>query len=128
MVATLVLMVPEGLTLMTTIAFALGMVHLGRHQVLVNRLPAVEGLVRVDIVYVGKAGTLTENAIQLMEVDIVSGDDTSRDETGSAFIDLCKLDDRPNAVARTLLKGFADTRDAVKYEQAETRPSISANK
>lgn len=128
MVATLVPMVPEGLVLMTTIAFALGVVRLGRHRVLVNELPAIEGLARVDTVCVDKTGTLTENAMQLVEVDIVSGDGTSRDEVDSALIDLCKLDDRPNATARALLDGLADAGDVVKHEQARTRPFASANK
>lgn len=128
MVATLVPMVPEGLVLMTTIAFALGVVRLGRHRVLVNELPAIEGLARVDTVCVDKTGTLTENAMQLMEVDIVSGGDTSRTEVDSALIDLCKLDDRPNATARALLQGIEDAGDVVKHEQTETRPFTSANK
>ncbi|MBC6763021.1 MULTISPECIES: HAD-IC family P-type ATPase [Corynebacterium] len=128
MVATLVPMVPEGLVLMTTIAFALGVVRLGRHRVLVNELPAIEGLARVDTVCVDKTGTLTENAMQLVEVDIVSGDGTSRDELDSVLINLCKLDDRPNATARALLDGLADAGDVVKHEQTETRPFTSANK
>ena len=128
MVATLVPMVPEGLVLMTTIAFALGVVRLGRHRVLVNELPAIEGLARVDTVCVDKTGTLTENAMQLVEVDIVSGDGTSRDEVDSALIDLCKLDDRPNATARALLEGLADAGGVVKHEQTKTRPFTSANK
>lgn len=128
MVATLVPMVPEGLVLMTTIAFALGVVRLGRRRVLVNELPAIEGLARVDTVCVDKTGTLTENAMQLVEVDIVSGDGTTRDEVDSALIDLCKLDDRPNATARALLDGLADAGDVVKHERTETRPFASANK
>ena len=128
MVATLVPMVPEGLVLMTTIAFALGVVRLGRRRVLVNELPAIEGLARVDTVCVDKTGTLTENAMQLVEVDIVSGDGTTRDEVDSALINLCKLDDRPNATARALLDGLADAGDVVKHERTETRPFASANK
>lgn len=128
MVATLVPMVPEGLVLMTTIAFALGVVRLGRRRVLVNELPAIEGLARVDTVCVDKTGTLTENAMQLVEVDIVSDDGTTRDEVDSALIDLCKLDDRPNATARALLDGLADAGDVVKHERTETRPFASANK
>lgn len=128
MVATLVPMVPEGLVLMTTIAFALGVVRLGRRRVLVNELPAIEGLARVDTVCVDKTGTLTENAMQLVEVDIVSGDGTTRDEVDSALINLCKLDDRPNATARALLDGLADAGGVVKHERTETRPFASANK
>ena len=70
MVGALVPMVPEGLVLMTSIAFAVGVVRLGRRQCLVNELPAIEGLARVDVVCADKTGTLTENG---MRVRISSG-------------------------------------------------------
>src|SRR5919107_1742611 len=45
-VAGTVAMVPEGLVLLTSVAFAVGVVRLGRRQVLVRELPAVETLAR----------------------------------------------------------------------------------
>ncbi|MRH90060.1 HAD-IC family P-type ATPase [Nocardia sp. SYP-A9097] len=68
MVAALVPMVPEGLVLMTSIAFAVGVVRLGRRQCLVQELPAIEGLARVDVVCADKTGTLTENGMRLSEI------------------------------------------------------------
>ncbi len=65
MVGALVPMVPEGLVLMTSIAFAVGVMRLGRRQCLVNELPAIEGLARVDVVCADKTGTLTENGMRL---------------------------------------------------------------
>ncbi len=62
-VAALVGMVPEGLVLLTSIAFLLAAVKLARGQVLVQELPAVEGLARVDVVCLDKTGTLTEGDI-----------------------------------------------------------------
>ena len=53
-------MVPEGLVLLTSVAFMLAAVTLARRQVLVQELPAVEGLARVDVVCLDKTGTLTE--------------------------------------------------------------------
>ena len=60
MVAPLVAMVPEGLVLLSSIAFAVSAIALARHHVLVNELPAVEGLARTDVVCTDKTGTLTE--------------------------------------------------------------------
>ncbi len=68
MVGALVPMVPEGLVLMTSIAFAVGVVRLGRRQCLVNELPAIEGLARVDVVCADKTGTLTENGMRVSDV------------------------------------------------------------
>ena len=62
-VAALVGMVPEGLVLLTSVAFLLAAVALTRQQVLVQQLPAVEGLARVDVVCTDKTGTLTEGDI-----------------------------------------------------------------
>src|SRR5215212_2150629 len=49
-VAGTVAMVPEGLVLLTSVAFAVGVVRLGRRQVLVRELPAVETLARASVV------------------------------------------------------------------------------
>lgn len=56
-------LVPEGLVLLTSVAFLLAAVQLTRDQVLVQQLPAVEGLARVDVVCLDKTGTLTVGEI-----------------------------------------------------------------
>ena len=56
-------MIPEGLVLLTSLAFALAVVELARRKVLVQQLPAVEGLARVDVMCLDKTGTLTEGGI-----------------------------------------------------------------
>lgn len=62
-IAAVIAMIPLGLVLMTSIAFAVGAVKLASHQVLVQELPAVEGLARVDVICLDKTGTLTEGEI-----------------------------------------------------------------
>jgi cation-transporting P-type ATPase E len=62
-VAGLVAMVPQGLVLLTSIAFGVAAVTLARRQVLVQELPAIEGLARVDVVCLDKTGTLTDGTI-----------------------------------------------------------------
>lgn len=69
----LVGLVPEGLVLLTSIAFLLAAVQLARRQVLVQELPAVEGLARVDVVCLDKTGTLTVGDIVFD--DVISLDD-----------------------------------------------------
>ncbi len=71
-VAGLVGMVPEGLVLLTTLAFLTAAVRLTRRQVLVQELPAVETLARVDALCVDKTGTLTEGGISFSDL-VVSG-------------------------------------------------------
>src|SRR5207253_4307379 len=62
-VAGLVGMVPQGLVLLTSVAFGVAAVTLARRRVLVQQLPAVEGLARVDVVCLDKTGTLTDGTI-----------------------------------------------------------------
>jgi cation-transporting ATPase E len=62
-VAALVGMVPQGLVLLTSAAFGVAAVTLARRKVLVQQLPAVEGLARVDVVCFDKTGTLTDGTI-----------------------------------------------------------------
>ena len=73
MVGALVPMVPEGLVLMTSLAFAVGVVRLGRRQCLVQELPAIEGLARVDVVCADKTGTLTENGMRVCDCKPLTG-------------------------------------------------------
>ncbi|MCO1661086.1 HAD-IC family P-type ATPase [Pseudonocardia humida] len=95
MVAALVPMVPEGLVLLTSIAFAVGVIRLGRRNCLVQELPAIEGLARVDVVCADKTGTLTENGMRLSEVLPFGGH--GEDELRAALGALASVDPRPNA-------------------------------
>ncbi len=63
-IASIVGMVPQGLVLITSIAFAVAALKLSRRKVLVQELPAVEGLARVDTICFDKTGTLTQGEIQ----------------------------------------------------------------
>ncbi|WP_231988135.1 HAD-IC family P-type ATPase [Nakamurella panacisegetis] len=88
----LVGLVPEGLVLLTSVAFLLAAVRLSRQQVLVQELPAVEGLARVDVVCLDKTGTLTIGDITFEEL-LPLGDATA-DEVRPP---LGALADDPNA-------------------------------
>src|SRR5579875_3200843 len=72
-VAGVAAMVPEGLVLLTTLAFGMGAVRLARRRVLVQELAAIEGLARVDVLCIDKTGTLTEGAMALHAVVPVAG-------------------------------------------------------
>lgn len=67
-VAGLVGMVPEGLVLLTSVAFAVGVVRLAGKRCLVQELPAIEVLARVDVLCADKTGTITEGSMALAEV------------------------------------------------------------
>ncbi|MFB7636820.1 HAD-IC family P-type ATPase [Streptomyces sp. NPDC056149] len=75
MVAGIVPMIPEGLVLLTSVAFAIGVIRLGRQQCLVQELPAIEGLARVNVVCLDKTGTLTEGGMDVRELRPLDGQD-----------------------------------------------------
>ncbi|MCB0916364.1 MAG: HAD-IC family P-type ATPase [Actinobacteria bacterium] len=74
-VAGVVTMVPEGLVLLTSVAMAVAVVRLGAKGTLVQEMPAVEVLARVDVVCVDKTGTLTEPGMAVRQT--VTLDDTA---------------------------------------------------
>ncbi len=104
-VAGLVGMVPEGLVLLTSVAFAAGVVRLAGKRCLVQELPAIEVLARVDVLCVDKTGTITEGWLQLADVKVLDG--TDRGAVDEVLTALAHLDPDPNATLRALLKHYA---------------------
>ncbi|MGV9710917.1 HAD-IC family P-type ATPase [Gordonia sp. NPDC003424] len=107
MVAALVPMVPEGLVLLTSIAFAVGVVRLGQRKCLVNELPAIEGLARVNVVCADKTGTLTENGMRVSEVRPAPGVIVP-DDLDAVLAALAANDPRPNASMQALAEAYPD--------------------
>jgi cation-transporting P-type ATPase E len=104
-VAAMVGMIPEGLVLLTTLAFVVATVTLARRQVLVQELPAVEGLARVDVVCLDKTGTLTHGDVRfdrLVPLDAGIGAEAGAE----AAIGLVAAADGSNATARALAAAF----------------------
>lgn len=121
-VASVVSMIPLGLVLMTSIAFAVGAVKLSSRKVLVQELAAVEGLARVDIICLDKTGTLTAGDIVFDRVHplIETGNDDWRD-----VLAWSGAEPDANATARCLVPSFpVDT----EFTASERIPFSSARK
>ncbi len=114
-------LVPEGLVLLTSVAFLLSAVQLTRQSVLVQQLPAVEGLARVDVVCVDKTGTLTVGEIAFDGVQPLAGRDPERVRTA-----LGALADDPNA--NGTLTAVAAAIPAPGWTRTRTIPFNSARK
>ena len=99
-VAGVAAMVPEGLVLLTSIAFAVGAVRLAGRHVLVQELPAVEGLARVDVLCIDKTGTLTAPGMRLTSVDAVDG--RPREAIAEVLDAVVEADPAPNATLEAL--------------------------
>lgn len=104
-VAGLVAMVPEGLVLLTSIAFALGATRLASKKVLTQELAAIEGLARVDVICLDKTGTLTEGALAFAKVEVLSGDEQTAINALGA---LGGSEEHPNPSLAAIAAGCAD--------------------
>lgn len=116
-------LVPEGLVLLTSVAFLLAAVALTRQQVLVQELPAVEGLARVDVVCLDKTGTLTFGDI------VYEGIEHLDPKADDAYVEaaLGALANDPNANA-TLVAIAAKLDAPHGWERTETIAFNSARK
>ncbi|MEU0356406.1 HAD-IC family P-type ATPase [Streptomyces cyaneofuscatus] len=103
-VGGIVPMIPEGLVLLTSVAFAIGVVRLGRKQCLVQELPAIEGLARVDVVCLDKTGTLTEGGMDITEVRPLNGSDEAY--VHQVLRSLGSSDPRPNASLQAIIDAY----------------------
>ncbi len=86
-VAGSVAMVPEGLVLLTSVTFAVSVIRLGRRQVLVQELPAVETLARVDVLCFDKTGTITAGDLTVQDLVPLRGATEGRAPDAAALGD-----------------------------------------
>ena len=107
-IAGVVSMVPQGLVLLTSVNFATASLSLARRNVLVQELPAVEVLARVDTLCLDKTGTITTGRIRLGEVQGPDGDQAPS-EVLSALALLSTVGEA-NATADAIREGLSDLR------------------
>lgn len=102
--ATITSVVPEGLLLGMTVAFAVGAVRLSRHGAIVQDINAVEAMNYIDVVCLDKTGTITANTLTLDEVHWAAGGEAHRPWLG-AFAAATAEESR---TAAALADGLAD--------------------
>ncbi|MGW7438926.1 HAD-IC family P-type ATPase [Streptomyces sp. NPDC054849] len=122
-VGGIVPMIPEGLVLLTSVAFAIGVIRLGRKQCLVQELPAIEGLARVDVVCLDKTGTLTEGGMDVTELRPLGGVET--EYVKKVLGALGESDPRPNASLQAIIDAYPDSAE---WRCTESLPFSSARK
>lgn len=102
--AAMVGMIPEGLILLTGVTLTLGALKLARRKALVQALPSIETLARVDVLCLDKTGTITDGTLSLEELVPAKG--FSEEKMGRVIGEMMGALQDENATAQTLRAGF----------------------
>lgn len=130
-VAAIVGMIPQGLVLLTSVNFATSAMKLARRGVLVQELPAVEVLARVDALCLDKTGTLTTGAIKprgfarLDSKNLFTASELSDRELQVLSL---LVEDRGNATAEAIWEGIESESSRVPDLSAQLVPFDSSRK
>lgn len=132
--ATVVIgMIPAGMFLLTSVALAVGIIKLSKHNTLVQDLYSLEMLARVDTICFDKTGTITDGKMSVKELVILDNNydvsvimgtmlDTLNDDnqTAQALKSYFKNYDKSYNIIKTLPFNSARKLSAVSFENNGT--------
>jgi cation-transporting ATPase E len=125
-VAASVAMVPDGLVLLTSIAFMAGVISLSKKNALLRELASVELLARVDTLCLDKTGTITTGKIVVAELVMLRADDGSAQRNAELLLAAVGASDPdPNATQRAIAQAYPE---APAWDVTDTVPFSSARK
>ena len=108
-VAGVIGMIPEGLVLLTSISFVLGVGRLARKKALVQEMEAIEALARVNVLCLDKTGTITTGKLDVVEV--VPLREYTVEEVTEIMRELTWVFDDVNSTQDALRKKFKKTQN-----------------
>lgn len=122
-VAGVIGMIPEGLVLLTSISFVLGVGRLAMKRALVQEMESIESLARVNVLCLDKTGTITTGELDVVEIAAQNGTEQAyiekvMGEVAYAFDDV-------NATQEALKKRFTQSKG---WKAQEKIPFSSARK
>jgi cation-transporting P-type ATPase E len=100
-------LLPQGLVLMASITFALGVYRISRIGAIIEKLNAIESFSNVQIVCMDKTGTLTQNKLAVNQITLLD-DHCNRAEAETLLGTYGKLSSDKNATLSTLAPFPAD--------------------
>ncbi len=107
-VAGVIGMIPEGLVLLTSVSFILGVGRLAKKRALVQEMEAIEALARVNVLCLDKTGTITTGDLEVVEVAAVGTESPERIE--QVMNEMAHAFDDVNNTQKALMKRFKQTK------------------
>ena len=107
-VAGVIGMIPEGLVLLTSVSFVLGVGRLARKKALVQEMEAIEALARVNVLCLDKTGTITTGKLDVVDVVPVQ-EEQNPEEITTIMSELTWVFDDVNSTQDALRKKFKKT-------------------
>lgn len=107
-VAGVIGMIPEGLVLLTSISFILGVGRLAKKRALVQEMEAIEALARVNVLCLDKTGTITTGELEVVEMVTVGDEQYERIE--QVMNEMAFAFDDVNNTQKALMKRFKQTK------------------
>ena len=100
-VAAMVGMIPDGLYLLTSMSFAVGVVRLAQKRTLTQQLYSLESLARADVLCLDKTGTITSGNMKIKGTVSFDGDDI-----GALAAEIYSAVPADNATAKAIVDAF----------------------
>lgn len=101
-------MIPEGLVLLTSISFILGVGRLAKKDALVQEMEAIEALARVDVLCLDKTGTITTGELNVEKV--ISFENTQPQVVARVMESISYAFEESNQTTKALKEYFDDTK------------------
>jgi len=108
-VAAMVGMIPDGLYLLTSMSFAVGVIHLAQKRTLTRQLYSLESLARADVLCLDKTGTITSGKMKVKGTVSFDGDDI-----GAIAAEIYFAVPADNATAKAIVEAFGSRNPAGK--------------
>lgn len=109
MVAGVIGMIPEGLVLLTSISFVLGVGRLATKRALVQEMESIEALARVNVLCLDKTGTITTGELDV--VDVVPQKDVPQERIEKIMGEFSYIFDDVNSTQEALKKRFPQSKE-----------------
>ncbi|UQS83042.1 HAD-IC family P-type ATPase [Bombilactobacillus thymidiniphilus] len=120
--ASIIGMIPQGLVLLTSVALAVGALHLSRKKVLVKSMTSLESLARVDTLCLDKTGTITTGNLKLSHI---ISEQISENELLQIAQQIMLANNENNETAQAIL---ADCQSKLTSEQIQSVVAFSSER